>query len=137
MQSDIDSKVYKELHKFCTKYSTCLTESERKVILDDDWKESNFYVLPKISKCKTILEEIERQQELYIKMPMPNDLTSRPIVSGPKSVTKGISKLLEKILTPLVEHLRTYIKDERDFLRKFPTNIGTDSYIFCCDVVNL
>ena len=70
-------------------------------------------------------------------MEMPADLTSRPIVSGPKSVTKGLSTLLEKILTPIVFHLKTFIKDERDFLRNFPANIGTNSYIMCCDVESL
>ena len=137
VESNIDSKVYKRLNEFCTKYSSCITENERKVILDDDWKASNFYALPKINKCKTILDEIEKQQKLYIQMPMPGDLTSRPIVSGPKSVTKGISKLLEKILTPLVGNQRSYIKDERDFLRKFPSNIGPNSYVLCCDVISL
>ena len=68
---------------------------------------------------------------------MPSDLTSRPIVSGPKSVTKGISKLLEQILTPLVGQLKTYVKDERDFLKKFPKQIDPDSYILCCDVKSL
>ena len=70
-------------------------------------------------------------------MEMPDDLTSRPIVSGPKSVTKGLSKLLEKILTPLVKQLRTYIKDERDFLSKFPRDIGEGKYVICCDVKSL
>ena len=33
--------------------------------------------------------------------------------------------------------MRSYIKDERDFLRKFPKNINKDSRIICCDVVSL
>ena len=137
VQNGIDSTVFKKLSQLCTKHGGCLTENERKFIMNKDWKESNFYVLPKINKSKTILQEIERQQSSCINMKMPDDLTSRPIVSGPKSVTKGISKILEKLLTPLVSHLRTYLKDERDFLRKFPRNIGPNAYIMCCDVIGL
>ena len=137
VENNIDRKVYKRLNELCSKHQECFTKNELKVILDDDWKESNFYVLPKINKCKTILERMQTTQELYIQMPMPADLKSRPIVSGPKSVTKGLSKLLEKILTPLVSQLLTYIKDEWDFLRKFPNNIGPDSHVLCCDIIGL
>ena len=107
VENNIDRKVYKNLTDFCAKHQESLTNNERKVILDDDWKESNLYVLPKINKCKTILKEMQKKQEHCIQMPMPVDLKSRPIVSGPKSVTKGLSKRLDKILTPLVSHLRT------------------------------
>ena len=134
---NIDSTVYKKLQDLCSTHQNCLTENERRAILSDDWQTSNLYVLPKINKCKPVLEEIKRQQKPYIKMPMPSDLSSRPIVSGPKSVTKGLSRLLERILTPLVEQIRSYIKDERDFLRKFPNNIDKNSHIICCDVVSL
>ena len=129
--------VYKDLVKLCEKYQTCITQNERKVILDEDWDTSKFYILPKINKCKQIIDEIHVRQSEYIHMPMPDDLTGRPIVGGSKSVTKGISKLLEKILTPLVSQLKTFIKDELDFLNKFPRNIGDDSYILCCDVKSL
>ena len=135
--SNTDKDVYKRLKKFCIKHQNCLTDNERRTILDDDWNSSNFYVLPKINKSKSIINEINTKQQEYMQMPMPEDLSSRPIVSGPKAVTKGLSKLLEKILTPLVGHQRSYIKDERDFLRKFPRHIGADSYIICCDVRSL
>ena len=133
---NIDKKVHKDLEKLCNRHS-CLTNKEKNAILDDDWKTSNLYILPKINKSASIINEISRVQQEYIETPMPTDLKSRPIVSGPKSVTGGLSKLLEKLLTPLVAKLQSYIKDERDFLRKFPKNIGPDSYIICCDVVSL
>jgi hypothetical protein len=132
-----DKLVYNNLKKLCLKHDSCLTKNEKDAILDKDWTTSNFYALPKINKSLTILHEISNTQQHYLQIPMPPDLKSRPIVSGPKSVTKGISKLLEKILTPLVAVLRSYIKNEGDFLRKFPKNIGKDSYIVCCDVISL
>ena len=132
-----DENVYKNLKKLCTKHRSCLTDNEQSVILEKDWRRSNLYVLPKINKSTAIIEEITRKNKEYIQMPMPDDLTSRPIVSGPKSVTKGLSKLLEKILTPLVGQLRTYIKDERHFLKRFPRDIGEGSYVICCDIKSL
>ena len=70
-------------------------------------------------------------------MPMPNILKTRPINGGPKAVTQGLSKLIEKILKPLVAHLKTFIKDEWDFLRKFPRKLESESCIICCDVTSL
>ena len=136
-EENIDKRVHNKIKKFCNKFDGCLTKSEKDAIIDDDWATSNFYVLPKINKSATVVSEISKAQKECVEMNMPTDLKSRPIVSGPKSVTRGISKLLEKILTPLVTTLRSFIKDERDFLRKFPKNINKDSRIVCCDVVSL
>ena len=138
VDAEIDKAVYKELEKLCLKHQQCITLNEKKAIMDEDWHTSRFYLLPKIDKSKAILETIQSNtSECIVQMPMPNDLTSRPIVSGPKSVTKGLSQLLEKILTPLTFHLKTFIKNEMDFLRKFPRNIGTNSHVMCCDVTSL
>ena len=135
--NEIDKEVYKNLENLCIKYRHCLTSNELSTLLEKNWRTSNFYVLPKISKSQSIINEITVKNSEYIQMPMPEDLTSRPIVSGPKSVTKGLSKLLEKILTPLVGQLRTYIKDEKHFLSRFPRDIGEGSYVICCDVNSL
>ena len=70
-------------------------------------------------------------------MPMPKDLKGRPINGDVKSVTQGLSKLMDKILKPLVVHLKTFIKDEFDFIRKFPKNVRNDCYALCCDVTSL
>ena len=132
-----DAAVFKNLSKLCEKHQNCLTASEKKTIMKEDWRTSKFYVLPKINKSKAIINTNQFATDEYVQMKMPDDLTSRPIVSGPKSVTKGLSKLLEKILTPLTFHLKTFIKNEMDFLRKFPRNIGTNTHILCCDVISL
>ena len=132
-----DKNVFKDMEKLCNKFQNCMTKNERKTILNEDWSTSRFYVLPKINKSKTILEKIGNTTDECVQLAMPEDLTSRPIVSGPKSVTKGLSQLLEKILTPLVSHQKTFIKNELDFLRKFPRNVEPDTYIMCCDVKSL
>ena len=45
-------------------------------------------------------------------MERPEDLKRRSIVGGPNTPTPGISRLLEKVLTPIVLCLKTYIKDD-------------------------
>ena len=64
-------------------------------------------------------------------------LKGRPIVGGPNAPTQGISWLLEKILTPIVSCLKTYIKDDWDFIRKLPSHVDYPSVLAGCDVVNL
>ena len=134
---DANSKVYRALVKLCDKYPNCTTKKERNVILSEDWCESNFYVLPKVHKSSMVASEIKKRRSEYIHMRYPSDLKSRPINGDVKSVTQGLSKLIEKILGPLVVHLKTYVKDEFDFIRKFPTKIPRNSYIMCCDVTSL
>ena len=129
--------VFKDLVKLCDKYELCLTPAERKVILKEDWSDSNFYVLPKIHKSKEILKRIRTEPSDHIKMPMPNDLKGRPINGDVNSVTHGLSKLLEKILKPLVSHQRSFIKDEFDFVDKIPRKVRKDVYAVSCDVTSL
>ena len=59
-------QVYKDLIKLCDKHVKCITKNERKVILKEDWSESHFYVLPKIHKCKDILNHISRNNKEYV-----------------------------------------------------------------------
>ena len=72
-----------------------------------------------------------------MQLPFPRDQKGRPINGDVNSVTQGLSKLLDKILSPLVTHLRTFIKDEFDFLRKFPKQVPPETKIVCCDVISL
>ena len=136
-KDDANHKVYKELVNLCDKHQNCITANERKVILKDDWSESPFYVLPKIHKCRTILDQISSYNEEYVHIPFPNDLKGRPICGDVNSVTQGLSKLMDKILKPLVTHLRTFVKDEYHFLRKFPKTIPPNARVICCDVTSL
>ena len=84
--------------------------------------------MPKINKCAEIINEIDQQNSEYIHMDMPSSLKGRPINGGTKAVTQGASMLLEKILNPLVSNLKSYIKDEWDFLRKFPSNFSNPAF---------
>ena len=132
-----DKTVYRELTKLVEKHKGCLTTKERDYIVKDDWKSSNFYVLPKIHKSKPIAEKFAETNAEYAEMDAPDDLKGRPITAGPKTPTRGLSELLEKILAPLVPHLKTYVKDDRDFLSRIPRNIDYECDLISWDVVSL
>ena len=93
--------------------------------------------MPKINKCQEILEEIEKSNEVYIQMESPNSLKGRPIIAGPNSPTQRLSSLLEKILTPLIPKLKSYIKDDLGFLKKLPRNLDPSFTFLTCDIVSL
>ena len=77
----------------------------------------------KIHKSKDILKGIQENSSEHILVPMPFGLMGRPINGDVNFVTQGISKLLEKILKPLVLHQKSYIRDEFDFANKIPRNV--------------
>ena len=134
---DANKKVFSKIKTLCKKHSSCITDNERKVIENDDWSESQFYVLPKLHKCKSVLDNISQHDGEYIQMSFPDDLKGRPINGDVNSVTHGLSKLLDKILNPLLHHLKSFVKDEYDFLRKFPKKTPADTKILCFDITSL
>ena len=132
-----DKKVSKDLTKLIEKYSDCLTRKEKEYILKEDWTSSHFYVLPKIHKNEAIIDVFKRTDSEYVQMQVPPNLKGRPITAGPNSPTRPLSELLEKILSPFVPRLRTYVKDDRYFLTKLPQWIDYDCKLISCDVVSL
>ena len=134
---DSDTSVYKNLDKLLQKHTKCLTKKEFSHILNDQWQSSNFYVLPKIHKCKEIKEAIAAENKEYVALQAPQSLKGRPIVAGPNCPTKHLSELLDKILKPLVPRLRSYVKDDWDVLSKIPRSVNGQCELLSCDVVSL
>ena len=89
-----DKKVFNKQEKLMRKHQKCLTPKEMSYITKYDWKTSNFYVNPKISKCKEIKDRIKTNTSNYLKMTPPMTLKGRPIISGPISSTKHLSAAL-------------------------------------------
>ena len=79
---------------------------------------SNFYGLPKVHKSKQINEAIEQQNNGYIEIHEPEELTARPIVGGPNCPTRPLSQVIKIILKLFLNHKKRYVKDDIDFLRK-------------------
>ena len=118
-----DKKVMKNIVEHVQKHKTCLTNKEIDFLTKFEWKTSNFYVLPKIHKCKTIIEEVKINENDYIEIPFPEDIKGRPIVAGCNAPTQRLSALLEKILSPIVCKVKTYVKDDWHFLRLLPHHL--------------
>ena len=94
-------------------------------------------VMLEIYKYQDILEEIETFSEIYIQTEPPNNLKGRPIIADQNSPTQRLSSLLEKILTPLIPKLKSYIKDDSGFLKKLPRNLDPSFTFLTCDIVSL
>ena len=94
-------------------------------------------VMLEIYKYQDILEENETFSEIYIQTEPPNNLKGRPIIADQNSPTQRLSSLLEKILTPLIPKLKSYIKDDLGFLKKLPRNLDPSFTFLTCDIVSL
>ena len=95
------------------------------------------YVLPKIHKSKIILDKIASSNQDFIQMSPPDDLKGRPIIAGPISPTQRLSEFLDVILQPIVTTLKTYIKDDWDFLSKLPREFDSPCSLYSYDVTSL
>ena len=132
-----DNKVIKQLEELTSKHSKCLHESEIRYINNREWKSSNIYVSPKIHKCKEIIDIASKSANEYIHVSCPPNLKGRPIIAGPESPTQRLSELIEKILTPLVPTLQSYVKDDWDFIRRLPRTIDFECDVYSIDIVSL
>ena len=136
--NNIDNKVKAKLDILIDKYSHCLTQNEKDCIKNYQWKTSQLYVLPKIHKCKSILEALKTIKEGDILTLLdPEDLKARPIIAGCATPTKPLSELLEKILKPIVETQKSFIKDDWAYLKHLPKNTTDPCTLFSCDVTSL
>ena len=85
-----DKKVFTALGHLIDKHKTCCTKDEIAYLTNFEWKTSEFYVLPKIHKSKTLPIVVSLANSDYIEIEPPDDLTSRPIVAGPASPTQRL-----------------------------------------------
>ena len=128
----------KKLKSHVDKYSECLTDKEVDYLTKFDWQTSNFYVLPKIHESTTIANKVKESNSDYIKLPPPDDLKARPIVAGCNAPTQRLSAILEKLLQPILINVKTYIKDDWDFLQAFPRNLCyNDVTLYSVDITSL
>ena len=90
------------------KHGKCLTKKEFTYNTDFDWQSSNICVQLNIHKSKAIIDAMERSKQEYLEMDPPQDLKARPIIAGPNVPTQHLSELIEKIISSLVPHLKSY-----------------------------
>lgn len=145
-----DSNTYKEVvnddhRKITNKISSLLDKESNipkdvcKYLTQFTVKSANIYGLPKIHKCRTILQETKSQNSSCIETSCPEDLTFRPIVAGPSCATHRLSILIDYLLKPFTRYVKSFVRDDIDFLSKLPCdtrNIGT-GYLTTFDAVSL
>ena len=117
--------------------SNCLLKEEKDLVTKFLFLTSNFNGLPKVHKSNIIQEAIQVQNSEYIKIYEPPDLTLRPIVAGPNCPTRRLSNLVDILLKPFLIHIKSYIKDNLDFLAKCSRENKWDTILTTFDVVGL
>ena len=113
-----DQKVFRDLEKLAAKFSNCLLKEKQDFLTKFSFSTGNFYGLPKVHKSKIIQEAIQLQNSEYIKIYEPSNLILRPIVAGPNCPTRCLSNLIDILLKPFLIHIKSYIKDNLNFLAK-------------------
>ena len=106
----------KKIQELSKKHDNILTKQEKNYLSKNSFSTSNFYGLPKVHKSKQISEAIQNQNDEYIEIFEPSDLTVRPIVGGPNCPTRPLSELIDIILKPFLVHIKSYVRDNLDFL---------------------
>ena len=132
-----DKITFDNMIKLVHKHSDCLTNAEKEYVKDPNWKTSEFYIRPKIHKCKSILEEIKKNPQNVINTDGATDLVGRPVIAGTHSPTRHLSDLISEILRPIVPTQTSYVKDDWDYLQKIPRNLNGKYKLFGCDIQSL
>ena len=81
-----------KISALCRKYSEKLTKEEISYLSRFDYKEANFYGLPKIHKSQVIKQATKEHNSEIVNIFCPCDLKIRPIVGGPASPTSHLSR---------------------------------------------
>ena len=118
VEANCDAKVMKRIAKINEKYKDYLRKKEKEYLTSFWYNTSNFYGLPKIDKSKLIQNAIREQQKEFVHIIEQSDLKLRPIVAGPIRPTRTFSDLTDILLKPFLLHVKSYVKDNLDFLSK-------------------
>ena len=111
----IDNKIQSNLLKFLRQHKMRFTKLEQKFLNHKHHEVSNFYGLPKVHKSMIIESAINTQKSEIIEIFETNDLKLRPIVGGPKCLTRKLSQLIDILLKPFLKHTKSFICDSLDF----------------------
>ena len=77
------------------------------------------------------------QKSEYITISNPNDHKFRPIVAGLSCPTNGLGKLIDILLQPFLNIIKSYIRDNIQFLNSIPLKIDSNTLIVTFDITNL
>ena len=125
-EANFDVKVIKGIAKIVEKYIDKLTKKEKRYLTSFSYDRNNFYVLPKIHKSKLIQNATKEQQKEYAHIIEPSILKLRPF-----------SNLLYILSKSFLLHIKSYTKNDLDFLSKRSRENYEDALLLTFDVVDL
>ena len=137
VEANCDAKVMKGIAKIIEKYKDNLTKQEKEYLTSFSYNTSNLYGLPKIHKSELIQNAITEQQKEYVHIIEPSDLKLRPTAAGPICPARPLSNLIDILLKPFLLLVKSYVKDNLDFLSKCSRENYEDTLLVTFDVVNL
>ena len=138
LDKNIDSSIMNKIKKLTKEHETELTKKEIKYLTDFKYQSSQLYGLPKIHKSDTINKKIKESPSEFIEVEQPCDLQMRPIVAGPNCVTSRLSSsFLDVLLKPLLKHVKSYVRDDTDFLDKVPKTTADSKILLTLDIRNM
>ena len=114
-----------------------ITRHEIAYLLEFDFKSSNFYGLPKIHKSNLIKNKCIETQSEYLELKDPIDLQFRPIIAGPVCETHRLSNLIDILLKPFIKQVKSFIRDDIDFLSYTPNIVPEKATLVSFDVTSL
>lgn len=137
IDTNIDNITISKIIKLCTKHNNILKRKEKDFLTNFIIKTNNLYGLPKIHKSEQIKYAISTQNSEYIQIHNPDDLKFRPIVAGPACPTSRLSNLIDILLQPFTNLIKSYIKDSTHFLKSLPNTVENETLITTFDVSSL
>ena len=94
-----------------------IAQSVYRNLVPKDCKTPAFYFLPKIHK---------------------QNITGRPIISGNNSPTEKISAFVDEHIKQFVPHIKSYVRDTPDFIKKIENfKLNGDYFLVTMDVTSL
>ena len=136
--TDIQSNKSKtDILSLLEKHKPCLSKNELKAIQDVNPKYCTFRILPKLHKSSIFLSFIKNYNESYVKLPIPSDLKTRPIVNNTNCITEKLSKLLHFLLKPYLDIIPSFIKDTNHFMTRLPSIVPDNSLLCSFDIESL
>ena len=137
---NVDYFVILKLKTFVKKYKNMLTSSERRALVNFEYKTTNIYGLPKIHKSEILKKAVLHADSAYLQVCDPSDLPFRLIFGGPKNPCSVLADLLNTLLNPFRAKVQSSLKDVFEFLKnipEFPQNDLPFIEIVSVDVVGM
>ena len=84
-----------------------------------------------------IIEAIKQQGSEEIRILNPDDLKFRPIIAGPVNPTHRLSQMIDTLLKPYIKYVKSYVRDDIQFLSTLPNQISETETMVSFDVTAL